>query len=112
MDSFDVGSLVNANFSIGRHPGIVLSTKEEIAATGVAQVVAISENNTISHPDDLIEVPRMLGMRKKCYVQCGESEMIDVTTLQPRNKRAWGVFLNEVVRRTRAAYERKKSTQS
>jgi mRNA-degrading endonuclease toxin of MazEF toxin-antitoxin module len=76
VDSFDIGSIVSANLSIGRHPALVLSTKEEIASTGMVLVVAISANTTLSLPEDLIPVPPGLGMKKKCYVQCGVREMI------------------------------------
>ena len=55
----DVGSVVSsAEFSFGRHPGIVLSTKEEIESSGMVLVVAISSNSSIStcgrpHPSSI-----------------------------------------------------------
>jgi mRNA-degrading endonuclease toxin of MazEF toxin-antitoxin module len=111
VDNLDSGSLVDADLSIGRHPAIVLSTKEEIAASGLALVVAISKNCTISLPEDRIEVPHRLGMKKKCYVQCDVIEILKANTLISRQRRAWGPFLESVKRQVRIADERKKSTQ-
>jgi hypothetical protein len=48
VDTLDVGSIVSADLSIGKHPAIVLSTKDEIASTGTVFVVAISANTTLS----------------------------------------------------------------
>ena len=113
MDNLDVGSIVLANLSIGSHPAIVLSTKEEIADSGMVFVVAVSANTTLSLPDDLIEVPPGLGMKKKCYVQCGIVEMLSVRNVTPKNKKAYGPFLEKVIRQVRVAADRgKRSTQS
>ena len=113
MDILDEGSIVSAELSFGRHPAIVLSTKKEIEDTGLVHVVAISANKTISRPDDLISVPRRLGMTKKCYVQCGETEVLDVSQVTLKPYRAYGPFLESVKKQVEIASERaKKSTQS
>jgi hypothetical protein len=112
VDDLDVGSIVSANLSIGRHPAIVLNTKEEIAASGTVFVVAISANTTLSLPEDLIKVPPRLGMKKKCFVQCGLVEMVRRNQVTPKGRKAWGPFLEQVRRQVIVAAERgKKSTQ-
>lgn len=113
MDKLDVGSIVSANLSFGRHPAIVLSTEKEIADSGVVSVVAISSNATISLPEDLIEVPRRLGMTKKCYVQCSIIEDLPISDVVTKGRKAFGPFLEQVLRQVKVAAERaKKSTQS
>ena len=72
----DQGCLVDAEMSCGRHPAIVLSTKEEIENDGLVRVVLISANTTIALPEDRIKVPRGLGMKKPCYVQCTKLETL------------------------------------
>ena len=113
MANLDVGSIVEAELSFGRHPAIVLSAQKEIASSGKVFVVAISANTTISLPEDLIEVPRGLGMKKKCYVQCKETELVPIDKVTPNGRKAWGIFLEQVHKQVRTAAGRaKKSTQS
>ena len=113
MDNLDVGSIVSADLSIGPHPAIVLSTKEEIAANGTVFVVAISANTTLSLSEDLIEVPPGLGMKKKCFVQCGVVEVLPSSQVTPKGRKAWGTFLERVRKQVSIAADRaKKSTQS
>jgi hypothetical protein len=104
----DVGSIVSANMSIGNHPAIVLSSKEEIAVSGEVFVVAISANDKISDPDDLIKVPNGLGMKKKCYVQCGETQVLPVNQVKSLNHKAWGQFLVDVRKQVKVAMDRRK----
>jgi hypothetical protein len=108
VDDLDVGSVVDALMSIGRHPAIVLSTKEEIQTDEMVRLVCISSNSTISLPEDLIEVPRGLGMKKKCYVQCAKLETVHRNQVSPRNRKAFGVFLNKVLSQVNVAIERAK----
>lgn len=113
MDNLDVGSIVIANLSIGPHPAIVLSTKEEIQADGMVRVVAISANETIAVAEDRIEVPPRLGMKKKCFVQCDVTETLPENQVTFKNRKAWGPFLEQVRKQVKAAVDRaKKSTQS
>jgi hypothetical protein len=107
VENLDEGSIVNASLSIGKHPAIVLSTREEIDSSGLVFVVAISANDTISLPEDLIEVPKRLGMKKKCYVQCDFVEKVGVNNITPTTRRAWGPFLELVKTKVKAAKERK-----
>ena len=108
-----MGSIVRASLSIGSHPAIVLNSKQEIEGTETVFVVAISSNTTLSLPEDLIEVPRGLGMKKKCFVQCGVVEMLPRNQVAPTGRKAWGAFLERVRKQVRIAADRaKKSTQS
>lgn len=112
MDKLELGRMVVANFTIGRHPGIVLSTKEEIEDSGMVFVVAISANKSISHKGDLIEVPSGLGTTKECFVQCGVTELLRVSEVTAKSKKAYGPFLEKVQKQVRAACDRaKKSMQ-
>jgi hypothetical protein len=109
-----VGSLVDVKLSIRRHPAIVLSTAEEIAESGMVLIVAISSNTTISLPEDRIAVPsRGLGMKKKCFEQCGVVERVSENQVKPLGKKAYGPFLETVLKQVQVARDRaKKSTQS
>lgn len=112
MSKLDVGSIVSsAEFSFGRHPGIVLSTKEEIESSGMVLVVAISANTTIALPEDRIEVPSRLGMKKKCYVQCKEAETLPVGKVTPNGRKAWAPFLDQVQKQVRIAADREKGSR-
>jgi mRNA-degrading endonuclease toxin of MazEF toxin-antitoxin module len=113
VGNLTVGSIVRASLSIGSHPAIVLSTEQEIEDTGTVFVVAISSNTTLSLPEDLIEVTRGLGMKKKCFVQCGVVEMLPRNQVAPTGRKAWGTFLEQVRKQVRIATDRaKKSTPS
>ena len=112
MDDLDVGSIVMADLSIGSHPAIVLSTKDEIESRGIVLVVAISSNTTLSLTEDLIEVPSKLGMTKKCYVQCGTAETLPVNKVSSKKRKAWGTFLERVVRQAKIAADRAKKGES
>lgn len=105
MYKLDLGSIVSAPLSIGRHPAIVLSTKKEIASSGNVSVVAISKNTTISLPEDRIPVPG-LGLNK-CFVQCDVTETIPANQVTLRPRKAYGPFLESVLRQVKIARDRK-----
>lgn len=108
MDEFCEGRMVIADFQkAGRHPGIILNTKEEIDASGMALVVLISANTTRSLLEDLIEVPKRLGLTKKCFVHFAEVELLPKQKIEPKSRKAWGPFLKSVQHQARIAKERK-----
>lgn len=108
VNTLGVGSLVNAELSIGKHPAIVLSVTDESVV-----VVAISANSTLSNPEDMIEVPHKgLGLTKKCYVHCGVVELLPRDKVTSRNRKAWGPFLASVLKQVQIAADRvKKGTR-
>jgi mRNA-degrading endonuclease toxin of MazEF toxin-antitoxin module len=108
VDDIDERSLVNAEFSIGLHPAIVLSTKEEIEADGMVRVVGISANTTISLPEDRIPVPPGLGLHKKCYVQCEVLETLPLSKVKSRHRKVWGAFYQDIQKQVKVVIERRK----
>ncbi len=108
VDDLDVGSIVLANLSIGKHPAIVLSTKGEIQDDGW-----VLADGTISLAEDRIKVPAKLGMSKECFVQCDVVETLSRNKVTSKHRKAYGPFLEQVRKQVKAAIERaKKSTQS
>jgi mRNA-degrading endonuclease toxin of MazEF toxin-antitoxin module len=112
VDKLGLGSIVMAELSIGRHPAIVLSTEEEIASSGMVLVVAISANTTISRPEDMIEVPARLGMKKKCFVQCAVQEMLSRDQVTSKHRTAFGRFLEDVKKQAKIARDAAKKPTS
>ncbi len=101
----DLGSIIRAEFtssdgrqSAGPHYAIVLSGKEEIAKDGQVRVAVISTNTTIAADAYRLEIPRFLGLPRKCYVQCSWLAKIPVSAIDDlHNRKAYGPFLMSIV---------------
>jgi mRNA-degrading endonuclease toxin of MazEF toxin-antitoxin module len=101
----DLGSIIRAEFvasdgrrSAGPHYAIVLSTKDEIAREMTVRVAVISSNSTIADAAHRLEVPRFLGLPKKCYIQCSWLATIPVSAINDlHNRKAYGPFLLSIV---------------